>query len=1635
MTTKPTTTSPPIPSQLPLGPFPESESYDYLIITLPNGLTCLLISTHREDLARRASWYSMGTDGPEGADEKKQIENLASRVARFDSYTQMISGNPTTNPNNPGGGDDYPARYLGSSRRISMMQQVLAANTGIGGDGSHSGRGGGGGGSGRTTITNFTGSRQPILFSPTSTTNVNNPNNNNEESSFRTTSRSSRGSSRADEYHYGGTNNNTAPNSRSNLNSFDDIESSSPPNSTSALSLTDNNNNNLITTSMTNNNNNTIATIAGNPNNGSKKKSIFAPIPNSNPDSIDINSNSGRRLTVATGAGGGGTSSGRQMILGAPPPPSGLGGARQSFYSNPSDSTKRGNSYLAAASLCVGVGNYSDPSHIQGLAHVVEHMVFMGSSAYPVENDWDQFMAIAGGESNASTESERTTFHFSVPRESFEEGLDRFSHFFIDPLLHRESLERELAAINSEFHDSASEPAFLLAEIMSASAKHGPFQQFACGNSTSLDSVENLHENLTYFFNTHYIAPNMTAVLYSSDTIESLTLTAQNTFGKIPNIRSMPKNIISSSIKLPPRFDGKISGLPFLTPQEIIARGLATTTTPPPPQPTTTTTTTTTLSQPQPPTPNLTPGLDGYVTGCIFLIDPPAGYPHTLQITWQLPSQLTKWRSKCVDYIGNAIGHETNGSVLKECKARGWATGLMSTGDCVPESSNGLENNSACTLFQVFIVLTEVGVLEWVKVVQLLFEYIGMLLRDGVQKWLYEELRKCALAGYLFRDVPNPALYVEALAQRMCNNSQLPRERVVNGSELFGEYDEQGIRDVLAALSPENAKYDLITRLVRLCPPTLWETVGTTSQNSTHLKKSPDTTIRHPSIVLGTPVTTTTTSNNTNNNNNIDDDGNSSTISLPGIRLDKVGSIRTDISGAITTTTTSHTSMGQSTTELGGGNHLSSSLDIVVDKILVKKLKRHVFGPLAQTCKYISYRERWYGTPYAAGIVPAPTMDIWNQALRRGKAGASKFAKLPPRNEYICEDFYVKAVPRPTLSTGLVGFTFDLAISGARVSVVDYNEHEALVQYTKDNIRFWVPYDAHSDPPTINKEPFRHVDGIDIQVTRANDAPALVRSSPLFSLWHLQGGQFSSSRCELHIALEFPRNLVGGKPIESAMADLILVLFEDATVVETYPAFLSGTYLETEFIDGNKFVLVYSGFPSSVQLLVERTLPMFLGCAKLGIREIAHRNQKVLLAAQIEALMAVYTNYDVPFSSTLDSVLRLDSVDPMAKRQALATSVSRSKLHKFALSTVSQCHATALYYGNCDRKDCLSLANKVDALMHKYLGGLNNKITSPRLESIRPTFKIPGVALRTKQEREALGGTGVSGLFSLYTASGPSSSVLVYFQIDAPSPKHRHTQADVKTRLLCELIVQLMREPLFNSLRTQKKLAYHVTCAHHELDPPGVQGIFFEIQSHHVTTLKLVDIVDDFLIEFDKELRKLSSVEFERHIRALCLRKMERDPGPTDEARRHFSSILVGNVQNGTYTWNRNKEDAKLLLSGLIKKENAEDFFDTFLNPDRAPSRRRLNLLVMGAFEIEAGGHDKVVEILNGIENAHILGPSDGFMIMKSLAEGAAEENMSKTSVVKVTAGALLSPGGLVEFIPVEELPPRPQKSCWLWWS
>ena len=146
--------------------------------------------------------------------------------------------------------------------------------------------------------------------------------------------------------------------------------------------------------------------------------------------------------------------------------------------------------------LHLGSASYSDPDELLGLAHFLEHMVFMGSKKFPEENAFSKFIADNGGSDNASTGDEFTTFFFEIQRNKFSKALDMFAQFFIEPLMLKNAMDREREAVDSEFQGYMPSDFWRQRQLFKSIAKpNHPVAKFDVGNKESLSKV---HYSLKY---------------------------------------------------------------------------------------------------------------------------------------------------------------------------------------------------------------------------------------------------------------------------------------------------------------------------------------------------------------------------------------------------------------------------------------------------------------------------------------------------------------------------------------------------------------------------------------------------------------------------------------------------------------------------------------------------------------------------------------------------------------------------------------------------------------------------------------------------------------------------------------------------------------------------------------------------------------------------------------------------------------------------------------------------------------------------------------------------------------------------------------------------------------------------------
>ncbi len=188
-----------------------------------------------------------------------------------------------------------------------------------------------------------------------------------------------------------------------------------------------------------------------------------------------------------------------------------------------------------AASMTVAVGSMSDPDNRYGMAHFLEHMLFLGTEKYPDEGSYQKFVSIHDGFSNAYTADDRTNYHFEIASDYLDEGLDRFSQFFIGPLFNQGLIERELKAVNSEHSKNIPNDYRRIRQVKrKAFVENHPARNFATGSLDTLAEVT--RKELLTFYNNHYSSNRMMLAVAGPQDLDILQKLVVPRFALVKNL-------------------------------------------------------------------------------------------------------------------------------------------------------------------------------------------------------------------------------------------------------------------------------------------------------------------------------------------------------------------------------------------------------------------------------------------------------------------------------------------------------------------------------------------------------------------------------------------------------------------------------------------------------------------------------------------------------------------------------------------------------------------------------------------------------------------------------------------------------------------------------------------------------------------------------------------------------------------------------------------------------------------------------------------------------------------------------------------------------------------------------------------
>ncbi|QKJ88484.1 Pitrilysin [Paramixta manurensis] len=190
------------------------------------------------------------------------------------------------------------------------------------------------------------------------------------------------------------------------------------------------------------------------------------------------------------------------------------------------------------AAITLPIGSLDDPNSQLGLAHYLEHMSLMGSVRYPQPDNLAEFLKKHGGSHNASTASYRTAFYLEVENDALEPAVDRLADAIAEPLLDPVNADRERHAVNAELTMARSRDGLRMAQVGAETLNPAhPSARFSGGNLDTLRDKpgSKLHDALKQFYQQHYSANLMKAVIYSNKPLPEMAKIAADTFGRVKN--------------------------------------------------------------------------------------------------------------------------------------------------------------------------------------------------------------------------------------------------------------------------------------------------------------------------------------------------------------------------------------------------------------------------------------------------------------------------------------------------------------------------------------------------------------------------------------------------------------------------------------------------------------------------------------------------------------------------------------------------------------------------------------------------------------------------------------------------------------------------------------------------------------------------------------------------------------------------------------------------------------------------------------------------------------------------------------------------------------------------------------------
>ncbi|KAG5339103.1 NRDC protein, partial [Acromyrmex heyeri] len=212
----------------------------------------------------------------------------------------------------------------------------------------------------------------------------------------------------------------------------------------------------------------------------------------------------------------------------------------------------------AACSLCVDVGEFSDPPEVPNISYFLatEYIYFQKPEIRSEECiTFQNFIHDHDGTTHVTVENEHTIFYFDIKENNLFLTLQKFGLFFVNPIMPKHIFMENLNALKTEFQVGLFKGRTIYEQLLYSFAQTGhPVNMYSEDYLTKMINdidYDKLYNTVDTFKKRHYSAHRMKLAIQSGLSLDTMEKFVKACFIHVPNNRMPPDNFSKFQNDLP----------------------------------------------------------------------------------------------------------------------------------------------------------------------------------------------------------------------------------------------------------------------------------------------------------------------------------------------------------------------------------------------------------------------------------------------------------------------------------------------------------------------------------------------------------------------------------------------------------------------------------------------------------------------------------------------------------------------------------------------------------------------------------------------------------------------------------------------------------------------------------------------------------------------------------------------------------------------------------------------------------------------------------------------------------------------------------------------------------------------------